>query len=157
MMSESLHNCMTMESFTHTVNSDYAQVGEAARLILAHTQPLVSDDMTRIHLELAIVEAANNCIEHAYKDETHHEIFFEVFIDDEQLVVDITDHGSPMPRGRLEQALSYDELEEAGQEIDSTSGSGRGLTLLKSILDDVSYTSHDGANTLSLRLDIVRD
>jgi serine/threonine-protein kinase RsbW len=96
-------------------------------------------------LELCVVEAVTNAILHAYRGEPGHEVALRVTLRDDRLEVRITDQGTPMPPGRLEQP----EPEEPDDPL-LLAESGRGLTLMRRMMDALSYTSDSGHNTLVL-------
>jgi len=101
-------------------------------------------------VELAVVEAVNNSIEHAYRSETGNsvDVTFEYF--DDCLSIRIKDYGEPMPKSiavRLSGQPVTPQLDVPKQDLPE---SGWGIELLKSICDKVSYQSLHSGNTISL-------
>jgi serine/threonine-protein kinase RsbW len=94
-------------------------------------------------VELAVVEAVTNCIEHAYQNEPQRRVAVRFTASDTALEVDIEDSGIAMPRAQLKAAefSSPEALEEGG----------RGLALIKALMTDVTYDSRETTNTLHMR------
>jgi serine/threonine-protein kinase RsbW len=106
------------------------------------------DESTAGEVELVVVEAATNCIEHAYAgDSTQHVALRFEFLASE-LVITIEDTGRPMPSRLMDDA----SLPPDGD----LSEGGRGLFLIKSLMSAVSYQSQDTVNRLRLSKSISR-
>lgn len=99
-------------------------------------------------VELAVVEAVNNCIMHAYLQESGHEVTVELTLGSECVLIEISDHGRSMDwqaNNELGKCLSFDAAH-----IDSIPEGGMGLFLIDSLMDEVGYSSGGGINTLTL-------
>ena len=121
-------------------------VGEAiTRVTSLMAWPLVSAS----DMELCVVEAVNNCIEHAYDNEKGHdiEVLFRLYQD--RLVIDICDMGKSMGQNCLKQA-DRSALEVDPDHINTIAEQGRGLAIIKEIMDVVDYETKSGKNCLSL-------
>jgi serine/threonine-protein kinase RsbW len=96
-------------------------------------------------LELAVVEAVTNIIEHAFDAGAAGAVEAGLHIDDAAVTIDLTDRGRPFPKG-LETAADFDDpgglaaLEE----------SGRGLTLIALLVDAVERRRSRGVNRTRL-------
>jgi len=96
-------------------------------------------------LELCVVEAVTNCIVHAYGGAPAHEVLLHVTVADEQLEVQVIDRGTPMAPGLLErQAPAVPEDPRLLAE------SGRGLLLLRQLMDRLDYSTDASGNTLKM-------
>ncbi|MEO7868421.1 MAG: ATP-binding protein [Candidatus Eisenbacteria bacterium] len=95
-------------------------------------------------VELALVEAANNSVRHAYLLEAGHplEVTFTLF--DDHFKLEVSDEGSPMPE-RPAPVLDFDPTD-----IANLPTGGMGLFLIHSVMDQVEYKSVDGRNTLAM-------
>ncbi len=95
-------------------------------------------------VELALVEAANNCVRHAYHHEAGHplEVAFTQY--DGYFVVEVIDEGDPMPE-RPTPVLDFDPTD-----LENLPTGGMGLFIIHSVMDQVEYTSVDGKNTLAM-------
>jgi len=97
-------------------------------------------------LELAVCEAANNAIKHAYKGKPDGTVRVSVVVDDTGVVICVQDRGVPLEdTGKLANDLvaprSIDELPEGGM----------GLYLIRKAADSVGYKAGDKDNVLVLR------
>jgi serine/threonine-protein kinase RsbW len=96
-------------------------------------------------LELCVVEALTNVIEHGYHGEAGHPVTLLVAVTREELEMQVRDEGMPMPDGLLERP----EPEEA-TEVALLAESGRGLFLMRHIADRIDYRHGPEGNTLVL-------
>lgn len=93
---------------------------------------------------LAVDEACTNIIKHAYKYSPDGDIKIKLKYSDKKIVVEITDHGASfhphaVPKPDLKK---YFEEKRVG---------GLGMYLMKSLMDDIQYTSVPGKyNQVSL-------
>jgi len=97
-------------------------------------------------ITLAVDEAVANIMEHAYRDDVEGkmEIELEISADGEQFVVVLRDRGTP-----------FDPASVAAPDIKEHVSEGRkhglGLALMRSVMDEVSYTFVEGgANELRM-------
>jgi serine/threonine-protein kinase RsbW len=113
-------------------------IGLAVRGICASI-PLSEEDAYQV--ELCIVEAVNNSVEHAYHGESGHDVTVVASLGAGRLVLEVLDGGTPMDwpsvQERREQASLLDE-------------GGRGFLIMETYMDEVSYDRVDGRNVLTL-------
>ncbi len=96
-------------------------------------------------IELAVVEACNNVVEHAYNG-VEGMLMLEIGIDEEKITIAVHDTGKTMPVASQQQTdLDFDPMN-----LDELPEGGMGLFLMTSIMDEQTYTSADGRNTLTL-------
>jgi serine/threonine-protein kinase RsbW len=120
--------------------SDVALIGHAVRGVCA-CSPLsveVYDDM-----EVCVVEAVNNAIAHAYSRQGGFRVETAITLHQDRISFEISDFGAAI-REFTPRALEFDP-----QEIDSLPESGMGLFIIETIMDEVSYRSENGRNTIS--------
>ena len=99
------------------------------------------------HLELCLVEVVNNAIEHAYGNQPGHTVEVVVELEKTLLTITVSDWGSSIPQSNLEDKIP------AGVDSDSPETvlcSGRGLHIVRSLMDTVEYSSHQGRNDFSM-------
>jgi anti-sigma regulatory factor (Ser/Thr protein kinase) len=126
-----------------------------------HNVPLIGQAVERLcsliplpdieshQIALCVVEAVNNAIVHAYSKETQHEVevIFRQYPD--HLILQICDTGRAMDPKRLESQtpspLNFDPCR-----LNSIPEKGLGLAIIKVTMDDVTYTTSEGKNILSL-------
>ncbi len=97
-------------------------------------------------LEIAIIEACNNIVEHAYSQQTGI-ITMDIQTTSEKLIVHLRDTGSPVPSG-LQISASPRDFDISG--LDDLPEGGFGLFLMDTIIDERRYWSENGINTLTL-------
>ncbi|OED45805.1 hypothetical protein ACH42_04605 [Endozoicomonas sp. (ex Bugula neritina AB1)] len=96
-------------------------------------------------LELCLVEVVNNAIEHAYGNKAGHRVEILVELEETQLSITISDWGAVMPGKNLE----VRELKLIDPELPETVlCSGRGLHIVRNLMDALEYSSHQGKNSL---------
>jgi serine/threonine-protein kinase RsbW len=143
---------MKEKSITLTIGSELANVALVGAAVsrLSEFSSLNRDQVNR--LELAVVEAVNNAIEHAYGYAPGYDVEVELRMDDNEIMVTIHDTGNSMPSNAVNTIVGEDEapmpLVEGFNE-DLPEG-GWGLLLIKSLTDDVSYSSEAGRNSLRI-------
>lgn len=106
--------------------------------------PLSTDESDA--LELAVCEAANNSIKHAYKGDPGGVVRVTLSSDETGLVICIHDQGEPLEdrqklANRLPVARTVQELPEGGM----------GLFLIRSAADSVGYKAGEQSNVLVIR------
>lgn len=99
-------------------------------------------------IEQAIVEAVNNCIEHAYFGNDEGQISIKFTLSKYSLLAEIIDQGKqfdPNCLTKLNDGYDYDPLD-----IDNLPEGGFGLKVIKSCMDEVNYCRKDAKNYWSL-------
>lgn len=125
--------------------TNVALLGEAVRsscLAVGMTGEAASE------VELAVVEAVNNCIEHAYSMAGDGQVSVALEIGSETVQIQVSDRGQPMPPGTLEAAASpsFDPSDTVG-----LPEGGMGLDIVKQLMHDVRYESAAGINVLTMK------
>lgn len=100
-------------------------------------------DQAAFEVELSVVEAVNNAIKHAYC-ESPGKVEVSLELTPGTLNIKVTDAGRAMPQEFLQPAGLQDEA------APTLADSGRGLFIIHSLMDQVSYVTAGGKNTLSL-------
>lgn len=103
------------------------------------------------NIELCVTEAANNCIEHALVNRAERDVHIDWIEYPDRVELAVCDHGRPLPQELLAQA------DESLLEIDPTDpqtlrSGGRGLALIKTLMDEVSYSTEGDWNRLIMVL-----
>lgn len=106
-------------------------------------------EMSAFALELCVVEAVTNAIEHAYKGEPGNDVQVDLLFQEDNLVLEVCDWGKPMD-GALLQEATCQKLHCDHTHLDNLSERGRGLAIIKEIMDSVSYRSDQGVNCLTM-------
>jgi len=101
------------------------------------------------NVELCVVEAVTNSIKHSYHGEAGHEIKVVFTLTQKDITFDIYDTGAPMNPGVLDKAHIISPGDDA-TDLESIAEGGRGLGIMKEIMDSVTYRSEKGENRLTL-------
>lgn len=119
--------------------SDTVLVAMAVRGVCAMTS-LTAEDINR--LELCVVEAVNNAIEHAYGGKSGSPVDVELTLTaTSSLQIAVIDRGSAMawpPASGL----------QTTEDLDVWLTCGRGLSIVDRLMDDVRYETASGRNRL---------
>jgi serine/threonine-protein kinase RsbW len=100
-------------------------------------------EQSAFEVELCVVEAINNAIEHAYRERPGNEVQVRLEITPQALSVKVADTGSALPARTLPARAAPDH----GAIL---SDGGRGLFIIQSMMDQVGYESVGGRNVLSM-------
>jgi len=142
--------CMGAGKINLSIDSDGRQVQHIGAVVRCLCGELDLAAVKPSSVELAVVEAVNNSIIHAYQSESGNavDVTFEYFAD--RLSIKIKDYGKPMPNSvavRLSGRAVTQPIDVPKQDLPE---SGWGIELLKAICDQVSYQSLHSGNTTSL-------
>ena len=120
------------------LSCDLPEARRAARVVHAFLHKHRCSSAEVMDCELALVEACNNAIEYAPPEARHLPIQVQAWCDHDQIEIKVTDHtpGFEWPRLKLPNA----EAE-----------SGRGLFLIRKLMDHSEYRRGEGQNVLLLR------
>ena len=102
-------------------------------------------DVDSYQIEMCVVEAVNNAIEHAYNNSAGKPIEIKVLIDIDKISLMVRDEGCPMHAQGEAPALEYDP-----DDLDTLPEGGMGLYLIDSVMDEVLYQTDAGSNTLTM-------
>ena len=96
-------------------------------------------------LELCLVEVVNNSIEHAYGNKSGSPVSVQVDLMKASISITVCDWGIVMPA----EVLATDDQQAIDPDVpESWLCSGRGLHIVKNLMDTVEYSSHEGRNSL---------
>ena len=98
-------------------------------------------------IELAAVEAVNNALEHAYRNQPGRLVVVEFHLAADRVSLLVREGGEAMDPRKLA-AEEFAEPEPASPE--TWHARGRGLAIIKSCMDSVEYQAQDGVNTLAM-------
>lgn len=92
------------------------------------------------HLNLALTEALVNAIEHGNTDDPDQTVRVSIQVLPDQLCIEVYDHGQGF------------DLDQVGvPDLEYPRERGRGIFLIKSIMDSVNYQKINGGNVLEMR------
>jgi len=125
---------------------DLAAIGPAVEQVIAACRAHLPDGADGVEIAdcvaLALTEALNNCVEHAYLGTGRGRIVIETELPPGALVLHVSDRGRPPPLATVRVADMPDpeDLPE----------SGWGWALIHRLTDRVDYARRDGWNRLTL-------
>lgn len=102
------------------------------------------------NIELCVVEGVTNAIKHAYGEQRGQEVIIQFSLSSKEAVFEICDRGNPMDPEKLKRAVLNRSSSEKNT-VYGISESGRGLGIMKEIMDEVTYRSENGYNCLTLK------
>lgn len=100
-------------------------------------------------VKIALAEAINNVVEHAYAGITPAEVQVHCRLHQNWLDILISDTGNPLPGFRVPDEVPA----PLGSSIDELPEGGFGWFLIHKLTSDIRYERSDGCNRLSLRFD----
>lgn len=138
-----------MRGLSFSIDSDLGNVSLVAVAVNRICAQLGLDDLTAGQVELCIAEAATNSIRHAYHDEPGHLVVIALEAGTDQLHIEVSDRGAPMP-AEAEQRLLHGTAALEFQTADRMSlpEGGRGLQIIHDLMDAVSYIREENLNRL---------
>ena len=127
------------------IESDFNQVPLVGITVHALCAAIPLPDVDAYQIEMCVVEAVNNAIEHTYENQPGRPIEVQLCIDIDTLILTVHDEGRGMPEQAIAPDLDYDP-----EDLDTLPEGGMGLYLINSVMDDVSYKAGQEGNTLTM-------
>ena len=135
------------EPWSFTIASEPACVGPLGEGVRGACLALGMTGDGAGEVELAVVEAVNNAIEHAYAGDGAGTVEVVLICRQQRLTVEVRDTGRPMPAGVLAGARAPDFDPTA---LATLPEGGMGLHIVKTLMEAVSYERRDGCNVLHM-------
>lgn len=110
-------------------------------------------DLPRERLEdvqIALAEAVNNVVEHAYPGHSTGNVDIRCKLSDQELRIRISDAGPPFPDGKLPEGAPRD----ISGPLETLPEGGFGWYLIRELTNEVHYERENGNNQLSLCFEI---
>jgi serine/threonine-protein kinase RsbW len=141
-----------LKGLSFAIDSHLGNVSLVAVAVNRICVELGLDDLSAGQVELCIVEAATNAIRHAYHDEPGHTVGIALAAYTDQLNIEVSDSGTPMPVEQ-EQRLLHGTHAIQSQTSDRSSlpEGGRGLQIIHDLMDEVSYVRLGNINRLIMK------
>jgi len=136
-----------MRTLDLVIDSCYANI-ELAGSCIEFLASKTFDNSSCHQIQLCVVEAITNCIEHSYEGENNHKITIRFGIDPTKLIIDIFDTGkgmTPQEFDKISPDFDFDPLD-----LDLLLEGGRGLKIIKAWMDEAYYYIDGGVNHLSM-------
>jgi anti-sigma regulatory factor (Ser/Thr protein kinase) len=133
---------MRTGSIDLTIDSQFQHVflvGSAVQRICSWI-PLSAQ--SAFEMEMAVVEAVNNSIEHACHNQSGHPITTRMNLSEGRITFVITDAGDAVTR--------LPEMPALDDHIGGAPERGRGLQIMRAVMDEVAYTTDGISNFLTM-------
>jgi serine/threonine-protein kinase RsbW len=135
-----------------SVLEDTVLVGAAVHSICTRRYHLEGTEASRV--EVAVVEAVNNAVEHAYGSKPGNQVVVDIELGETSVVFRVQDRGQSIPsdkfRPREEPLFDPDDYSTLPER-------GMGLFIMRQVMDEISYQSTDEGNELRLEKDFSVD
>lgn len=142
---------MSCREILISIKSDLQLVGMLGRAFTALAQDSFLSRSRVGLVELAVVEAVTNTIEHAYRNDDGFTIELTMQLSKDELRVVVADFGLPMPETVIEKYTSGPrEITLDTTDIDALPEGGWGTSLVANLCDEVLYERHATTNVLTL-------
>lgn len=102
-------------------------------------------DVEAYNIELCVVEAANNCVKHAYNFQSGSEVEVIFTSGNGEVKIEICDSGKTMQRKSETPTLEFDP-----EDMESLPESGMGLYIISEVMDKMEYKTYEGKNILTM-------
>ena len=133
--------------FNITFNSEPAYLPIIRSMVRGISSHNIENEGLIEDIELSVHEALTNVMCHAYENEPNHQVSLSVGWSNEDITFEIRDTGHaslvPFAPPPVDESTILD--------IESLLECGRGLFFIYQLMDEISYTSERGENTLLLR------
>jgi anti-sigma regulatory factor (Ser/Thr protein kinase) len=131
------------------LTNDFDALARFAEEVRAELARLGIEQQTIYAIDLALEELVGNTIRYGYDDENAHEIAVRVEVDGERVVVTIADDGRPFDPTGAPEPPRPTTLADAPV-------GGRGIAMVRALIEDVRYRRVDRHNVLELHLPRMR-
>lgn len=123
----------------------------AAEDIVPFWQLLALDEGIISQMELCLVEVVNNVFEHAYGNHVGSSFDIRSYLNSkQQLIIEISDYGSAMPKHILDHLPSAAFIEPVEDDPSTWLQSSRGLKIVQQLTDKLEYISKNNCNTFRM-------
>ncbi len=102
-------------------------------------------------VEIALAEVVNNVVEHAYSGIPPGEIQVEFGFCSGALRIGVSDHGNPLPDGKLPEGNPAD----VSGPLDEMPEGGFGWFMIRTLAREIHYIRENGCNHLELTFDLI--
>jgi serine/threonine-protein kinase RsbW len=101
-------------------------------------------------IQIALAEAINNVVEHAYPDDPTGLISIQCRMNAQRVDIEVHDAGVPFANGRPPRGANPN----LSGPVEHLPEGGFGWLLIRSLAQDIFYDRHCGANALTLRFEL---
>lgn len=130
---------------TLIIDSKIDSIALLSKAIRAICNTVVSDEVILSNMELCLVEATTNVINHAYHRKSGFPVEVSVTIDDHHVVLKIKDIGDKAALPVPKKELDYDS-----KDMSTWPEGGLGLFIIHHVMDEVKHVHSEGSNILTM-------
>ncbi|WKZ70229.1 MAG: ATP-binding protein [Melioribacteraceae bacterium] len=134
-----------MNSKEFSIASNYTEVTPVCKEIRSFCldENIKPSDCSEI--EICLIEALNNIVKHAYKEDFTKSIQIKVDINNNEIMIQLFDSGISRKEFK-KPTLEYDP-----EDIENLPEGGMGLYIIDQLMDEISYKVLDGVNIFSMK------
>ncbi len=104
------------------------------------------DEVTAYQVEVSVVEAVNNAVKHAYKNQAGHDVEVLISLFEDRIVFEVCDVGRSMDSERIPTStIDFDP-----NRMEKLPEGGMGLHIIRSTMDSVEYRKTERRNVLTM-------
>ncbi len=119
-------------------------VGKISEELTSQVQNYDGDlDALANHINVVLTEALVNAIRHANSDNPDEEVQIRIIVMEHEILLQVFDHGKGFDLDTV--------LHNPVDTINELEDHGRGLYIIRSLMDSVNYRKIDGGNVLEMR------
>lgn len=134
------------ETFSCSFRATELDAREGILRVVEQLQARGIPDSRVQEVQIALAEAVNNVVEHAYAGTAPGDVLVRCNLHPDQLWVNINDAGVPFPNG----ALPEGKHAELGDSLEDLPEGGFGWFLIRELASDIQYRRDADKNQLSL-------
>lgn len=125
---------------TLSIDSELDHIGLIGLAVNKICRSIPLTEVDSYQVELCVVEAVTNCVEHAYQGKSGNTVHVDIDIGKNRVGFTIRDAGITMKKPPIP-SLNYDP-----SNLDELPEGGMGLFIIHAVMDDISYRHSDGEN-----------
>ena len=140
-----------MRRIHFVIDSDLADVSLVAVAVNSVCVHLGFSNVEASEVELCVAEAVTNSIRHSYHGRPGHNVSISLSIQAGQMHIDISDTGASMSNDEVERLVNGAQAANLETiDIASLVEGGRGLQIIRDLMDEVAYIREPDVNRLHL-------
>ena len=141
-----LANTKLSKEYKSTFKSNPEVLPEIESFVDEKISDLKLSEEQKNNVELAVAEAAANCILHGNKNDETKKVYIKILISDDQLDISFKDEGN---------GFNPDEVPDPTVPENILKGSGRGIHIMRSLVDDLKYNFSNNGTELIISFNLV--
>ncbi|HUN58758.1 MAG TPA: ATP-binding protein [Candidatus Binataceae bacterium] len=134
---------MPTGGITLSIESQFENIFLVGQAINKIVSSIPVSEKTAFEMELAVVEALNNAVEHAHHLQRAKRVKVRVSLESDLVSFTVIDQGAPFD---FEAAMRTAAIMENVPEVER----GRGLGIIRSLMDEIKYERKGKANHITL-------